>query len=273
MSNRISLSLVIPTKDKLGYLSRTIVFASQVGFDEIVVIDSSIKEQKEIEVLCRSYGAKYYHADLDRLAARNYGAYISKSDWVAICDDDIIVREFDMEKFSQWASKSDFLYGGWGANPTEHYAWIFRRDFFIKKVQGYDPDITGGDDLDTTLRSNKLGSGIDAFKLGIYRTETIGLNIARDYPNKWIRNKVHYSLTVFPLVVRHKRLILNVIKSDVWRFQRILKGEPALRIVFESIIDRAGLVYSPLFFLIQKAKRGKVDKEHDIRYLNLRDSN
>jgi hypothetical protein len=164
------------------------------------------------------------------------------------------------------------LYGGWGEKPTEHYAWIFRRDFFVKKVQGYDLEITGGDDLDITLRSKELGSGSDVFKAGIYLTETIGLDIAKDYPNKWMKNKVHYSLTVFPLVMRHKRLILNVIKSDAWRAQRILKGEPFLRIVFESFIDRAGLLYSPLYFLIQRLGRKKVDKEHDLRYLSLHES-
>jgi glycosyltransferase involved in cell wall biosynthesis len=269
MNNRVSLSLVIPTKDKLGYLSRTIGSASKVGFDEIVIIDSSIKEQNEVESLCKSFGAKYLHADLDRLAARNYGAFISKSDWVAICDDDIIIHEFDMEKFSQESSKSDFLYGGWGEAPKEHYAWIFRREFFIRKIQGYDLDITGGDDLDITLRSKDLGSGIDAFKAGIYKTEAIGLDIAKDYPNKWIRNKVHYSLTVYPLVVRHKKLILSVMKSDAWRVKRILKGGPLVRIMFEGFIDRAGLVYSPIYYLIQKTRRSKIDKEHDLKYLNI----
>jgi glycosyltransferase involved in cell wall biosynthesis len=272
MKDIVSLSLVIPTKDKLGYLSRTIGAASKVGFNEIVIVDSSTREQKEVEELCHSFGIRYIHADLDRLAARNYGAYASKSEWVAICDDDIIIQQFDMQKFSQMASGSDFLYGGWGEKPTEHYAWMFRREFFIKKVQGYDPEITGGDDLDITLRSKELGSGRDAFKAGLYRTETIGLDIARDYPNKWMRNKAHYSLTVFPLVVRHKKLILNIIKSDVWRMQRIKKGEPPVRIIFESFIDRSGLVFSPLYFMIQRAGRRKVDKEHDIRYLSLHES-
>ncbi len=261
MKESPSLSLVIPTKDKLGYLSRTIPLSSKIGFDEIIVVDASTKEAKEIEALCQRYGARYVWADLDRLAARNYGACLSTTSWVAICDDDIIVHEFDLERFSSLASGLDFMFGGWGERPTEHYAWIFRREFFLNTLRGYDLDITGGDDLDITLRSKRKGEGADAFKAGIYRTETIGLDIAEDYPNKWIRNKVHYSLTILPLLLRHKALIPTIFKTDVWRFQRILRKEPAMKVLFEGFIDRAGLVYSPLYFLMARSKAKGRDRD------------
>lgn len=265
MKGKVSLSLVIPTKDKLGYLSRTIPLSTKIGFDEIIIIDSSTKEAKGIEALCQEFGARYISADLDRLAARNYGACVSTSEWVAICDDDIIIHGFDLDRFSSFAATVDFMFGGWGERPTEHYAWIFRRDFFLQKLRGYDLDITGGDDLDITLRSKGQGAGIDAFKEGIYETETIGLDIVRDYPNKWMRNKVHYSLTVFPLLMRHKELIPNIFKTDAWRFQRLMRKEPVMRILFEGFIERAGLVYSPLYFLLTRSRdKGKDQDPCDV---------
>lgn len=257
MSKKTTLSLVIPTMDKYGYLSKTLIHSTDQGFNEVIVVDSSIKEKREIEELCTEYNVKLVQADMDRLEARNYGAFVSSSEWIAICDDDVIIHQFDMDKFSVLASQNDFLYGGWGERPTEHYTWIFRRRFFLDVLKGYDINITGGDDLDITLRSMKRGRGVDAFAAGLYRTETIGMDISRDYPSKWIRNKVHYSLTVFPLYLRHKQLIPNIFKSDGWRLNRIMKGEPPLKVIYEGFIERAGLVYSPFYYLLHRGRRRK----------------
>ncbi|OPY29978.1 MAG: Glycosyl transferase family 2 [Methanomassiliicoccales archaeon PtaU1.Bin030] len=258
-TDKSTLSLVIPTMDKYGYLSRTLIHSTTQGFREVIVVDSSIKEKKEIEELCKKYHVRLIQADMDRLEARNYGAFVSNSEWVAICDDDVIIHQFDMQKFSALAAQSDFFYGGWGEKPTENYAWIFRRRFFLDILKGYDGNITGGDDLDITLRSKRLGRGVDAMAADLYRTETIGMDIFKDYPSKWIRNKVHYSLTIFPLYCRHKHLIPNIFMSDGWRLNRIMKGEPPLKVLYEGFIERAGLIFSPLYYLLHRGRGRKSD--------------
>ncbi len=255
----ITISLVIPTKDKMKHLSRSLPTMARLGFDEVIVVDSSKVERELVGAACKENGVTYHFCDTDRLGARNLGAKLSRSDWVAICDDDIVFESFDLDRFRELAAGLDFFFGGWGVKPKVHYAWIFRRAFFLETLRGYDRDITGGDDLDITLRAGELGRGADAFQLGLYKTVTIGLDIQKDYPQKWIRNKVLYSITLFPLLMRHKQLIPNVMTSDVWRVLRIAHGEPAGRVAFESFIDRAALAFSPVYYVMKRRSRKRCD--------------
>lgn len=246
---------MIPTKDKLQHLERTLPANSRLGFDEVLVLDSSVHEREGVQELCRRCGARYEFAAVDRLGGRNMGAELARTDWVCICDDDILFGKFDLDRLAELAKGMDFMYGGWGKSPGAHYAWIFRRDFFLDALRGYDPLITGGDDLDITLRAGKLGKGVGVFDKGVYESEAIGLDIAREYPGKWIRNRALYALTSFPLVWRHKFLVKSVLAGDVWRFRRVSKGESLGRAILESLIDRSGTIYSPLYYLVQKGKR------------------
>ena len=251
---RPTLALVIPTKDKLEHLRQTLPTNASLGFDEIIVIDSSTKDKEGVEGLCKKSAVKYVFEKLDRLGARNRGAELASTEWVAISDDDIIFKRFDLSKFSELARNADFMRGGWGAKPGENYAWIFRRDFFLNTLKGYDPLITGGDDLDITLRAQKLGKEVYVFGSGLYESEAIGLGIAKDYPEKWIRNKALYALTCFPLMRRHPFLIKGFLMRDLWRARRMTKGEPVARILFESFIDRAGAIYSPAYYLLKRPR-------------------
>lgn len=243
---------MIPTKEKMDHLQRTLPSSAALGFDEVLVVDSSTNEKEAIEDLCKTTGARYVFAAVDRLKARNLGAKLASSDWICIADDDIIFNKFDFSKFQELAQGVDFMIGGWGMNPGAHYAWIFRRKFFLETLKGYDPLITGGDDLDITLRARKVGKGVAVYDKGLYESEAIGMKIAEDYPSKWIKNKVLYSLTFFPLLLRYPWLIKRMILVDAWRVRRIRSGEPAARVLFESFMDRAGTVYGPLYYLIRK---------------------
>jgi len=255
---RTTVSLIVPTMDKLSYMSRTLPVNASLGFDEVLVVDSSRREKDQVQALCEKHGARYVFESLDRLAARNRGAELASTDWACICDDDVIIHSFDLDKFRSIAAEGlDYMQGGWGKAADTHYAWIFRRDFFLNVLKGYDPEITGGDDLDITLRAQKLGKGKMVYGSGLYETETVGLDIAKDYPGRWIRNKVLYALTYYPLIRKHPSLAVNFIKSDVWRVQRMLKGTSPGRIVFESFMERAGLVYSPLYYVIRKKRRAR----------------
>jgi len=249
---RTTVALVIPTKDKLDHLQKTLPSAMALGFDEVLVIDSSTAQKQDTEDLCRNAGARYVFAAVDRLRARNLGARLAASEWICIADDDIVFKKFDFSKFQELSQDVDFMIGGWGTNPGAHYAWIFRRDFFLETLGGYDPLITGGDDLDITLRARKLGRGITVYDKGLYESEAIGMRIAEDYPTRWIKNKVLYSLTFFPLLWRYPWLVKRMILVDAWRLRRIARGEPLGRVLFESFIDRAGTVYGPLYFFIRK---------------------
>ncbi|MCJ7606429.1 MAG: glycosyltransferase family 2 protein [Thermoplasmata archaeon] len=254
---RITVSLVVPTMDKLSYMSQTLPTNASLGFDEIIVIDSSRKERDQVRALCEKHGAMYVFEELDRLAARNRGAELASSDWVCICDDDVIIRSLDFERFRSLAAEGlDYMQGGWGQGADSHYAWIFRKGFFVDTLEGYDPEITGGDDLEITLRSQELGKGRMVYGSGLYETETIGLDIARDYPGRWIRNKVLYALTYYPLMRKHPSVALNFIKSDAWRMKSMLKGASPARVAFEGFIERAGLVYSPLYCALRKRRKG-----------------
>lgn len=259
----LTVALVIPTMDKMSYLSKTLETSSKIGFDDIVVVDSSVREREEVEALCGALGVKYFFAELDRLGARNMGAKLAKTDWVCICDDDIVIRRFDLAKFRQLAKDLDFMIGGWGGDPSVHYAWIFRREFFLDVLHGYDPMITGGDDLDITLRAKEVGRWKFVHSSGLYESDAIGLSIADDYPERWIKNKALYSLTCFPLLARHPFLFREALKKDGWRIQRIFRGEPAGRVVFEAILDHSGTVYSPLYHLIQKRRRAEASRESE----------
>jgi hypothetical protein len=251
----VTVALVIPTKDKLQHLERTLPTNSKLGFDEVIVLDSSTREKESVRELCRNCGARYESAAVDRLGGRNMAAEMAHTDWVCICDDDVVFSKFDLDRFAELAQGHDFMYGGWGKNPGAHYAWIFRRDFFLNTLKGYDPLITGGDDLDITLRASRTGKGIGAFDKGVYESEAIGLGIAKEYPGKWIRNRALYALTSFPLIWRHKFLVKSVLAGDVWRLRRVSNGESLGRAVLESVIDRSGTIYSPLYYLIQKRRR------------------
>ena len=251
----LSVALVIPTKDKLQHLEKTLPTNSRLGFDELIVLDSSTRDKQGVEHLCRKLRVRYEFAPVDRLGGRNMAAELAHTDWVCICDDDVLFTRFDLDRFAELVQGIDFMYGGWGGKPGAHYAWIFRRDFFLNTLKGYDPLITGGDDLDITLRAKEAGKGIWVFDKGVYESEAIGLNIAKEYPDKWIRNRALYALTSFPLIWRHKFLVKSVLAADVWRLRRVSKGESLGRAVLEGIIDRSGIVYSPLYYLIQSRKR------------------
>jgi len=251
-----SIALIIPTMDKSEHLRKTLPRNAALEFDEIIVVDSSKKEREQVETLCRSFGVRYVFIETDRLRARNAGVSMATCDWVMICDDDIILTKFDKQLFHKLAQKCDFMFGGWGRNAECHFAWIFRRDFFLDVLKGYDPIITGGDDLDITLRATKHGRGMFVYGIGLYESEAIGLDISRDYPSKWIKNKVLYALSWYPLIRRHPFLIRNFLLSDAWRLKNILKRrQPAIRTLFESFIDRSGAIFSPIHFLILKSKR------------------
>jgi glycosyltransferase involved in cell wall biosynthesis len=253
----VKVALVIPTKDKLAHLAKTLPRNSRLGFDEVIVVDSSISERKAVEELCAANGARYHFAPLDRLGARNGGVGLSTADWVCVLDDDILLTRFDMARLREVGKDLDFMIGGWGGNRESQYAWIFRRDFFLDVLHGYDPDITGGDDLDITLRAQKLGKGVMALEANLYESQALGLDIAKDYPERWIRNKVLYSLTFYPLLRRHPHLVTRFLLSDGWRAKRMLKGESPARLLFESFIERAGLVYSPAYSLVRKRRGPK----------------
>lgn len=253
--DRPSVALVVPTMDKMSYMSKTLPANAAIGFDEIVVVDSSRKEGEQVRALCEEHGARYVFEALDRLAARNRGAELASTDWVCICDDDILIRSFDLTMFRKLAAEGlDYMQGGWGMSADTHYAWIFRRDFFLNELKGYDPEITGGDDLDITLRARRSGKGKMVFGSGLYDTEAIGLDIAKDYPGRWIRNKVLYALTYYPLIRKHPSLAVNFMKGDAWRIQKIMRGASPARVAFESLIERGGLVYSPLYCAIRRLR-------------------
>jgi glycosyltransferase involved in cell wall biosynthesis len=249
---RKTVALIIPTKDKVDHLKQTLPKAASLGFDEVMVIDSSTTERDAVEDLCNTARAKCVFTPADRLRARNLGAKIATTDWICIADDDVLLARFDLQRFQELAQEADFMIGGWGKNPGAHYAWIFRRAFFLETLKGYDPLITGGDDLDITLRARKLGRGVSVFDEGLYESETVGMKIAEDYPAKWIKNKVLYSLTFFPLLWRYPWLVKRMVLVDFWRLRRMRSGEPWGRVLFESFMDRAGTVYGPLYYLIRK---------------------
>ncbi len=251
---RKTVALVIPTKDKLDHLRQTLPKAVTLGFNEVIVIDSSTKDRDAVEALCTSLNVKYLFTPVDRLRARNLGATASNSDWICIMDDDILVSRFDFDKFQTLSDELDYMIGGWGKDPGAHYAWIFRRDFFLDVLKGYDLLITGGDDLDITLRASKSGKGIQAFDKGLYETEAIGLGISRDYPSTWIRNRALYSLTMLPLVRRYPWLIRRLLLSDVWRLR---SGTPLGRVLFEGFIEKSGLIFSPINYTFQKRRLAK----------------
>jgi glycosyltransferase involved in cell wall biosynthesis len=253
-----SVSLAIPTKDKLRHLRQTLPLVAKIGFDEVIVVDSSTREKPEVQKLCSDLGVKYVFAEADRLRARNLGAELATSEWVCIIDDDIMLRKFDLDRFQELAEGKDFLMGGWVLESIGiHYAWMFRKEFFLNTLKRYDPAITGGDDLDITLRAQKLGKGEIVFFKGLYEAEPIGLGIAKDYPSRWIRNKALYALTSYPLVRGHPYLIKNVILSDYWRLKRIRKGESLAKIAFESFIDRSGTLCSPVYYALVQSKHTK----------------
>jgi glycosyltransferase involved in cell wall biosynthesis len=254
---RTRVALVVPTKDKMRHLAKTLPDNARLGFDEVIVVDSSTRERQAVEDLCNAAGARYHFAPLDRLGARNKGVELSAVDWVCVLDDDILLTRFDLGLFRKTAQDLDFMIGGWGGNTESQYAWIFRRSFFLDTLHGYDPDITGGDDLDITLRAQKLGRGKMALNLGLYDSKALGLAIAEEYPERWIRNKVLYSLTFYPLLRRHPFLITRFLLSDGWRAKRLLKGESPAKLLFESFMERAGLVYGPAYSLLRKRRRLK----------------
>jgi glycosyltransferase involved in cell wall biosynthesis len=249
-----NIAFVIPTMDKLEYLRQSLPSIAKLGVDEIVVIDSSKREREAVEALCKQTGAIYVFAEVDRQVARNMGAEKAKSDWVCICDDDIVFKRFDRALFKQLSEGIDFMFGGWGAKPTQHYAWMFRRRFFLDILKGYDRLITGGDDLDITLRAQKLGKGVQAFEKGLYDCEAVGLKLATENPERWIKNKVLYSLTYFPLMLHHPFLVKSFLMSDGWRLKRVMKGEPLGRVIFESFMDRSGLIYGPAYYLVLRRR-------------------
>ena len=251
----LTIALVIPTKDKLQHLEKTLPWNCQLGFDDVLVLDSSTRDKDGVRELCRRCGARYEFAAVDRLRGRNMAAELARSDWVCICDDDVLFTKFDLDMFAELAAGHDYMYGGWGMSPGSHYAWMFRRDFFLNTLKGYDQLITGGDDLDITLRAEKAGAGIGIFDKGVYESDALGLEIAKDFPGKWIRNRALYALTSFPLIWRHKFLVKSVIAGDVWRLRRVSKGESMGRAILESIIDRSGTIYSPLYYIVQKRRR------------------
>lgn len=144
MKKRLSVSVVIPTKDRVQQICECIDSIQKQTYspDEIIVIDSSKTPLlKEIlkEKFTKLYPKiKYIYSDVSTSAARNIGGRSSSGDIVFIFDDDVVLHsDYIKEVVKVFASDREGRVGGVmgritnikeDANPIKN---IVHRLFFL----------------------------------------------------------------------------------------------------------------------------------------------
>ena len=108
-------SLIIPTKDRLDLLNKTILylFDNKINFKEIIIVDSSKKKIKnKLILLCKKYGIKLLFTKASTSYQRNYGKeVVKKSKYLMFLDDDIIFFKDSFKEMNNAIKKYNFVTG------------------------------------------------------------------------------------------------------------------------------------------------------------------
>jgi glycosyltransferase involved in cell wall biosynthesis len=108
-------SLIIPTKDRLDLLNKTILylFDNKINFKEIIIVDSSKKKiKKKLILLCKKYGIKLLFTKASTSYQRNYGKeVVKKSKYLMFLDDDIIFFKDSFKEMNNAIKKYNFVTG------------------------------------------------------------------------------------------------------------------------------------------------------------------
>lgn len=133
----ITVSAVIPTFNRLGYLQRAIdsVFAQTVPVDEVLVIDDGSTDGTA-DALQTQYGARVRivrQANTGVSGARRRGIQEARGEWIAFLDSDDVWTT---------AHNQNLLHAA--ASVPEDVAWIFG-DFRIARDEGVQPDLGQGE--------------------------------------------------------------------------------------------------------------------------------
>ena len=149
-------TLVIPTKDRSYHLGRRLPVWDRLGFEEVIVVDSSKDpvHRKANEEACRRSGVRYIYADVNRSRARNLGAQAARGGWVFFEDDDLWgYATFHREVMDRYATKYDWL-----TARESQVLHIFNREFFLR-LGGFRENLVLGEDEDLALRAKAQGTG------------------------------------------------------------------------------------------------------------------
>ncbi len=211
MSKKDLVSVIVTTKNEQDVIGRLITSLKKQSYQNIEIIlvdnfsqDQTVKIAKKEKVVVYQYGP-------ERSAQRNFGAKVSKGNFLFFLDADmeltdgvineavkkikvnpqiggIIIPEVSKaENF--WGQVKAFERSFYNLSGDEYTdaARFFKREL-IKRVGGYDETITGPEDWDLPERIKKLGFKIERIKTVIYHYERISS------PYQLARKKYYYGL-------------------------------------------------------------------------------
>lgn len=136
MKNKLSLSIVIPTKDRFYQLLKTLNFLKKniFFFNEIIIVDSSAKSKilkKKLNIY-KNLNIKYYKSKPSTALQRNLGfKYVNKNNkFVMFLDDDIKFNSDAFKEMKNFIKQMHPQIIGIGFNPIEEY-----KNNFLEKIK------------------------------------------------------------------------------------------------------------------------------------------
>lgn len=239
----------MPTKDRSYHLSRRLPIWIRQGFDEVIVVDSSLdKTQRDANrTMCEAFGAKYAYAVVNRSKARNLGARYATGHWVFFTDDDLWGSAvFHREVMDRLVEGREWL-----KSPTSQVITVFNRRFFLN-LGGYDEGLVLGEDDELTARTVTRGRGgvIDGVFEGIaYAPDKKERSL--DFKRR-LSNHIEYSYTLWTYldkVENPAKFVLGWLLSLLRTTRELREGD--LRVIPYLLGASGGLVFGFLSRLVR----------------------
>jgi glycosyltransferase involved in cell wall biosynthesis len=214
------VSLIITTKNEAAVIQRLLISIKNQTYPNIetLVVDNSSED--ETQKIARKYTKRVFTYGPERSAQRNYGAQMSKGEYIVFLDADMELTPNVITSCVSLMTKNKKLSGI--SIPEESVAQTFwekvkgfERSFYVedpseatdaarffsKKVfdelGGYDQSITGPEDWDLPERMMKKGYKTNKIKDYIYHYERV------PNPFKLAQKKYYYALTAHRYLKKH----------------------------------------------------------------------
>lgn len=186
---RVSVSIIIPTKNSAKTLKKllTSINCQTLTNFETIVVDSYSEDGTE--EVAKGFNVIFVKKDLDRAAARNFGASLASSDTLLFLDSDMELSETVLEECATLIGSFDALClreevlgnGYWSLvrkmEKNAVYGSIvfeacncFRRCVF-EDIAGYNSSLSGMEDMDVQFKLLQINARIGWVKSIVYHHE------------------------------------------------------------------------------------------------------
>jgi len=269
------VSIIITTKNEAGVLERLLQSIKTQTYPKIETIVVDNNSSDSTQKIGKKYTKRVFTFGPERSAQRNYGAKMSKGEYIVFLDADMELTPNVIAECVSLISKNK-KYGGISI-PEESIAQTFwekvkgfERSFYVedpseatdaarffsKKVfdelGGYDQSITGPEDWDLPERMMKKGYKTAKIKDYIYHYERV------PNPFKLAQKKYYYALTAHRYLKKHNLPLFSqktiyFLRPVFYKQWRKLLAHPILTVsmFFMFFVEQFG---GGMGFLIGKMK-------------------